>query len=55
MVVSDFGDVDENVLHSDTKIYLSKDVLSLGFRLLGMIRILRADPKNSFRWVGYGQ
>ena len=41
--MSDHDDVDVNPYYSAAKIYLSKDILSLGLRLLGIIRVLRAD------------
>ena len=53
-VVLDLDDDDVNKLYSATKIYLpkEKDIFSSGLILLGIIWILRADPKNnSFRWV----
>ena len=43
MAVSNLYDVDINILHSATEIYLSNDILSPGLRLFGIIMILRAD------------
>ena len=41
-----------NTLYSVTKIYLSKNVISPGFRLLWIIiRILRDAVQNPYRWV----
>ena len=46
VVVSDLDDINVKVLYSATKIYLFEGILSPGIRLLGVIRILRADPKT---------
>ena len=44
VVVSDLADAGVNTLYSAMKICLSKDILSPRLILLGIIRILRADP-----------
>ena len=52
-VVSDLDDIDISVLFSAAKIFLSKEILGSGIRLLGIIKILRADPQNRhpYRWI----
>ena len=52
VVVLDPDGVDVNINDSAMKIYLSKNILSQGTRLLGMTKILRTGPeKNPYRWV----
>ena len=46
MVVLDLDNVNVNTMYSTMKIHVLKDILSPGFRLLGMIRMLRADYKK---------
>ena len=45
--MSDLDNVDVNILYSTTKIHLFKDFLSPGLTILGIIRILRADPPKN--------